>query len=96
MPYHAYIMAIDLTDGTLLWKSENLVNNALHFAVLDNVIVCGYGFTDEPDYIYQLDKKSGATLEQIKVKTGPDYLYYKEGKLYVRTYDMNYVFAVEQ
>ena len=96
MPYHAYIMAIDLTDGSLLWKSENLVNNALHFVVLDNVIVCGYGFTDEPDYIYQLDKKSGATLEQIKVKTGPDYLYYKDGKLYVRTYDMNYVFDVEQ
>ena len=96
MPYHAYIMAIDLTDGSLLWKSENLVNNASHFAVLDNVIVCGYGFTAEPDYIYQLDKKSGATLDQIKVKSGPDYLFYKDGQLLVRTYDTNYVFDVEQ
>lgn len=96
MPYTAFILAIDLKNGLLLWKSENLVSNALSFAVTGDVIICGYGFTDEEDYLYQLNKKNGAVIgTPIRLRTGPDYIFLKEGKVYVRTYNTNYVFTVD-
>ena len=39
----------------LLWKSQPLVSNAANFVIKGDVLLCGYGFTAEPDYIYQLD-----------------------------------------
>lgn len=96
MLYHAYIMAIDLETGDLLWKSRPLTCNSDNFAVIGDVIVCGYGFTAEPDFIYQLDKNNGFEIDNRRIKTKADYFVYKEdeNRLYVRTYDTNYVYEV--
>jgi len=96
MMYHAYILAIDLNNGKLLWKSKPITCNSSNFAVISDVIVCGYGFTAEPDYIYQIDKKNGFILTQTMVKSKPEYIVYKEGegRLYVRTYNTDYVYDV--
>lgn len=94
-PENGYIIAIDPNDGySVRWKSQPLVSNALNFQIEDNTIICGYGFTDEPDYIYLLDKHSGVQMDVYKVKTGPDYMFVIDGKLYVRTYDTNYVYQI--
>lgn len=90
--FNAQITAIDIKRGTILWRSKPLVANAFNFVVKDNIIISGYGFTDEPDYLYILDKSTGSTLKKISIKTGPDYLIEKDGKLFVRTYNTDYIF----
>jgi hypothetical protein len=91
---NAYLTALDLETGELLWRSAPLVSNAANFLVRDNVIISGYGFSAEPDYLYILDRLTGKTLKRIKLKTGPEYIIEKNDKLFVRTYDMDYVFEL--
>jgi len=93
-PSNAYITAISLEDYSVIWKSQPLVCNSLNFEIVDDIIFCGYGFTAEDDYLYQLDRLSGCVLEQYVLKSKPDYIIYKDGKLYVRTYNTNYVMEV--
>lgn len=94
-PHNAYIVALDIeNDFKVIWKSEPLTCNSDNFAIVDGSIICGYGFTAEPDYIYELNRYTGERMETIKVKTGPDYFYAIDGKLYVRTYDTNYVYQI--
>lgn len=95
-PNHAYIVAIDLTDMSVLWKTEPLVSNARNFEIIGNEIVCGYGFTAEDDYLYQIDRDTGRILEQIPLKTMADYIIRKDDQLFVRTYNTNYVFQIIQ
>lgn len=93
-PQTGYITAIDLTNGEVMWKTQAGVCNSDTFAVIGDEIVCGYGFTNEPDYLYIISAVNGEVFEKIGVKTSPDYIYYRndENKLYVRCYDMNYVY----
>lgn len=74
---NALITAIDLSDYQALWRSDYLVSNAYNFEIIGDNIVCGYGFTAEPDFIYILDKYTGKKLHTIKVATGPIILYVK-------------------
>ena len=93
-PSNAYITAISLEDYSVLWKSQPLVCNSLNFEIVDDIIFCGYGFTAEDDYLYQLDRLTGCVLDQYTLKSKPDYIIYTDGKLYVRTYNTNYVMEV--
>lgn len=95
-PYHAYVVAVDLSDGKIIWKSEPLVSNAYNFEIAGDVMITGYGFTEEDDFLYQLDLKTGRILEQIPVKSKPDYIIQKDGILYVRTYHTDYQFRIEK
>ncbi len=89
---NGYISAISIPDNKLLWTSKPLTANARNFIVSENSIICGYGFTDEPDYLYVLDKFSGERVQTVKLKTGPDFIVQNGALLYVRTYNENYVF----
>lgn len=95
-PDHAYIVAVDLTDMSVLWKTEPLVSNARNFEIIENEIVCGYGFTAEDDFLYQIDRDTGRILEQIPLKTMADYIIRKDDQLFVRTYNTNYVFRITE
>jgi len=95
-PSNAYITAISLEDYSVIWKSEPLVCNAYNFEIVDDIIFTGYGFTAEPDYLFQLDRLTGCVLEQYKINSRADYIIYKDEKLYVRTYNTDYVFEVSQ
>lgn len=95
-PSNAYITAISLEDYSVIWKSEPLVCNAYNFEIVDDIIFTGYGFTAEPDYLFQLDRLTGCVLEQYKIDSRADYIIYKDEKLYVRTYNTDYVFEVEK
>lgn len=94
MGKNAWITAVDLATGAWRWQSDPLVCNASEFVVLGDHLVCGYGFTAEPDAVTVLDRGTGATVAKVKVKSGPEHLVLKDGRLYVRTYDTDYVFSV--
>lgn len=93
-PHTGYIMALDLRDGHVIWKSEPLMNNAYSFVVTENEIICGYGFTNEDDFLHVLDKQTGKLLSQISLDTKPDYIIRKDDVLYVQTYNENYAFKI--
>lgn len=91
---NAYITAIDIKTAGVLWRTRPLVANAGNFEIIGNTIITGYGFTDEPDYLYLLDKGTGEVYQQIKLKSGPEHILMKGNELYVRTYNRDYLFAV--
>lgn len=94
-PHNAYVAAVDLAEKKMLWKSQPLVSNAANFVIKGDVLLCGYGFTAEPDYIYQLDLGSGKVIDKTAVKSKADYLIVKDNILYVRTYNTDYTFRIE-
>ncbi|MCH3999469.1 MAG: hypothetical protein LKG90_05415 [Lachnospiraceae bacterium] len=71
------------------------VANGKSFAKIYDNIVCGYGFTDEPDYIYILDAGDGHTVNRMSVKTAPSYFTLLGSYLYVACYDTGYVFRYQ-
>ncbi len=95
-PSTGYVTAIDLESGEVIWKSEPQISNAYDFEIVGDVIICGYGFTDEDDYLYILNKSNGQVLEQIPLKSMAEHIVAKDSTLYVRTYNRNYEFAIVQ
>lgn len=94
-PHNAYIVAVNLDDMKVLWKTEPLTCNSRNFEVTDNVIICGYGFTEEDDYLKQIDIKTGRLIDKIPLKSAAHYIILKGNDLYVRCYDTDYKFNVK-
>ena len=95
-PNSNYIVAIDMGTGELLWRSDPLVANANNFVITDSSLICGYGFTDEKDYLYELDLQTGETVQRIKLDKGPDEVILVGAKLYVFAYDVAYEFDISE
>ena len=94
-PDTCFMFAYDLENNKLLWRSADQTCNSMNFIVKDNVILCGYGFTSEDDYLYQLDLHTGEILSRLKLKKQPDLLVYQDHMLYVHTYSYNYTIEIE-
>lgn len=90
---NAYVTAIDLITKKALWTSQPLVSNASNFLVLEEMIITGYGFTAEPDFLYFLDKASGQVLKEVPLDTSPEYIFRKGDRLLVRGYNTDYEFT---
>ena len=71
-----------------------LLANSRNFVVGEDTIICGYGFTEEDDYLYILSRHSGAVLEKRKLRTAPDYFIPMGDALYVLTYDTAYEYKI--
>ncbi|QFJ54596.1 DUF3298 domain-containing protein [Pseudobutyrivibrio xylanivorans] len=95
-PWSSYVVAIDMSSDKVLWRSEPLVSNASNFQIVDDTIICGYGFTAEPDYLYLLDKNTGEKVEQIKVESGPEQIEVVGDTLYVATYNTAYTYKINR
>lgn len=93
---NAYITAIDLTDMSILWRTDALVSNSNNFLIMDDVIISGYGFTEEDDYLYQISINNGEILDKISLASSPYYLIKRENILYVRTYNTDYELNIVQ
>lgn len=91
-----YVTALEPKTGKLLWRSGPLTQNAHTFADAGDVLVCGYGFTAEPDFLYVIDKRTGRTVQTIPVKSGPSLIIRKGNRIYVRCYDTDYVFDIKK
>ena len=94
-PDTCFMFAYDLEDNKLLWRSADQTYNSMNFILKDNVILCGYGFTSENDYLYQLDLHTGEVLSRLTLKKQPDLLVYQDHMLYVHTYSYNYTIEIE-
>ena len=88
---NAYLSAIDLGTRKTLWRSPALVANARTFVVTGGLIVAGYGFTAEPDFLYLLDRRTGTVLHRLPVASAPEIIKLRDGRLHVRTYDRQIV-----
>jgi len=88
---NAYLTAIELGAKKALWRSPALVANARTFVVTGDLIVAGYGFTAEPDFVYLLDRRTGKVLDRLPVPSAPEIIKLRGGLLYVRTYDRQLV-----
>lgn len=94
--WSSYIVAIDLNTNELLFRSEPLVANAENFIIVGDTIICGYGFTAEPDYIYLLDRFNGEKYDTIPVNSAPSRFVVTDDTLYVATYDTDYEFKISR
>jgi hypothetical protein len=88
---NAYISAIDLQTKKLLWRSPALVANARNFAVARDLLVTGYGFTAEPDFLYLLDRRTGRVLDRLAVPSAPEVIKLRGDRVEARTYDRKVV-----
>jgi hypothetical protein len=84
---NGYLNAIDLKTKKLRWRSSALVANADNFVLLNTVIVSGYGFTAEPDYLYAIDRATGHVVGRLSLPTGPERIVRHGNVLTVDTYD---------
>ena len=94
-PHKAYIVAIDTISGETVWKSDDLVCGSTNLLIEGDSIICGYGFTDEPDYIYIINRINGKTQKQIKVASAPSYFIKQGDQLYVLTYNTEYLYQIK-
>jgi hypothetical protein len=88
---NAYVSAIDVRTMKTLWRSPALVANARTFVVTGDLIVSGYGFTAEPDFLYLLDRRTGRVLDRLPVPSAPEVIKLRGDRLHVRTYDRDVV-----
>lgn len=94
-PNTCFMFAYDLENEKLLWRSADQSYNSMNFVVEGDVLICGYGFTAEPDYLYQINRNTGEIIDRLLLKKMPDLIVEQDGKLYVHTYSYNYVIEVE-
>lgn len=94
-PDSCFMFAYDLENEKLLWRSADQTYNSMNFLVKGDVIFCGYGFTAEDDYLYQLDKNTGEVIDRLPLKKMPDLMAEKDDRLYVHTYSYDYEIEVQ-
>ena len=93
---NAYITAIDLETLGILWRSRPLVSNSENFIIEGDMIITGYGFTAEEDFIYLLNRLTGEVMRTYDVPSAPEYLYKEEDMLYVRCYNSDCIFEIQR
>lgn len=94
-PDTCFMFAYDINNEKLLWRSADQSYNTMNFIVKDDIIICGYGFTAEKDYLYQINMNTGEIIDEIELKKKPDLLVEQDGKIYVHTYSYDYVIELE-
>lgn len=82
-------------ETEVLWRTQGLVSNNI-FILHDPWIISGYGFTNEPDFLYLVNAASGEIVSTTPLNTAHDYLIVKDGKLHVTCYGDYYVFELPE
>ena len=94
---NAYVVAIDTSTDKTLWVSKPRTCNSNNFLIVDNSIVCGFGESGEPDFIYVLNRFTGVQKQKLWVAHGPDWLAIgSDGRLYVSLYDTHVAFKINR
>ena len=60
------VIALDLCQGRIAWKSRDSMSNG-GLLLLGDYLISAYGFTNERRYVYVLDAHSGAVIQQLGV-----------------------------
>lgn len=88
-----FISAIELATGAIRWQSDPLRCNAT-FAVVGEYLATGYGFTNEPDFLYLLRLADGKTVSKAKLNSGPDSVSFDGKTIHVEAYRNAYDFEL--
>ncbi|MBN2433494.1 MAG: SH3 domain-containing protein [Acidobacteria bacterium] len=80
------LVAIHPDTGEELWRTPHLVSNNI-FIPAGAWLICGYGFTSEPDFLYIVDQISGQVLTWQALDSAADYLEIRDDVLWVTTYN---------
>lgn len=91
---NGYLNAVDPRQAKLRWRSPAQVANANNFVLLNDTVVTGYGYTDEPDYLYALDRATGKVKGRVLLPSAPDRIARHGNVLTVDTYDHRVVVRV--
>lgn len=82
----------DVAQRRMVWETDYLVSNDI-FILDHDFVYCAYGFTNEKDYLYMLDKRTGKQYSKVPMPSKVHYLekQVKNGKdiLYVVDYNDN-------
>lgn len=87
-----YLVAFDVLKGEVLWTSPALTASYRGFVVFGDHIATGYGFTAEPDFLYLLNRHSGAVVQKERLNSAPERLAVKGNRVFVKCYEGSYVF----
>lgn len=90
---NGYISAFDTSTNKIRWISKPLVCNA-NFIIDGDFIITGYGFFDEPDFLYILDKTNGCIVSKTTLAYAPDIIGIKGNHIFVRTDSHEYEFTL--
>ena len=63
----------DVAKKKMVWETNWLTSNDI-FIFDDQFVYCSYGFTDEKDYLFMLDKFTGKVYSKIPMAKKVDYL----------------------
>ena len=58
------------------------------------MLVTGYGFTREPDFLYVLDRRTGNALDRLELPKAPERISLRAGVLHIRTYDHDLIVRI--
>jgi len=89
-----YISCIDLETGKLIWTTLPLTYNSSNFIVVDDVIICGYGYVSKKSYVYLIDIATGQRIQEIIVNGLPELFVQKADQIHVQTYENHYIFDI--
>jgi len=89
----ASLYAVNPITEKVLWNTPYLVSNNI-FILEGEMIIAGYGFTAEPDYIFLIDKKSGEIVYKRKVDSAHNYFEVHGKQLHLITYKSVYIFDI--
>ena len=83
----------------MVWETGYLVSNDI-FILDRDFVYCAYGFTNEKDYLYMLDKRTGKQYSKLPMASKVHYMekQVKNGRelLYVVDYNDNlYAYAIQ-
>lgn len=91
---NAFITCIDLKTNQVIWRSNPLISNAITFAQYGEYLFTGYGFTEEDDFIYGLNRYTGAVVMKYSLSKAPEYIIERNDQLHVKSYNKNYIFDI--
>ncbi|MBA3461961.1 MAG: hypothetical protein H0T46_18515 [Deltaproteobacteria bacterium] len=64
------LVAVDPRARKVLWRTPPLTSNG-RFRLRGCYIIAGYGFTAEPDWLFLVERTSGAVLQKLFVSSSP-------------------------
>jgi outer membrane protein assembly factor BamB len=88
---NGYLSGIDLDTGKVRWRSPSLVANARNFVVTRGLIVSGYGFTAEKDWLSLVDPANGRVRDRVALPSMAERISVTGGRVVVRCYDARVV-----